>query len=137
MSAPVDITNLPPGAKLDDVLESRFQGGAGRVRRWYVDWECKKCRRFGNIFVYITGGGLDPVTGMPIPKTSDEEFYKKLWDAHHEATTGLCPRRLTMEDTGAPIMWRWERGGDGRDKMILLNTTGGPPPAAYKWPTWT
>lgn len=104
-----------------------------KIPVWSMDWACPACRRYGAIQVQVTGGGLDEKTRKPRPITTDEEFQRLLWEAHREATSGLCTRAVKYLMVGR--LWRWLRTMKGK-RMIIMSQTGAPPPASYRWPPW-
>src|SRR6185436_8579597 len=118
---------------LDAVLNSRLLDVRPGVPRWFMDWACTGCQRYGSVEVELTGGPTDPRTGLKLPKTTDEELDRKFFEAHRQATKGLCARSYKELRLGE--MWRWNQTPTGR-QMIILERRGGPPAYKYKWPPW-
>ncbi len=118
---------------LDAVLNSRLLDVRPDVPRWFMDWACTGCQRYGSVEVELSGGPTDPRTGLKLPKTTDEELDRKLYDAHRKSSSGLCARHTKTLFVGC--IWRWNRTVTGME-MVLLQLRGSPPPKSYKWPPW-
>jgi hypothetical protein len=99
---------------------------------WRVDWACPTCARYGFIRVEVTGGPRNEKTGKLHPKTSDEEFHRKVWEAHREATSGICVADVRHILIG-PVMWRWQRTARGKEFIIRV-PDGQPQIKEYAWP---
>ena len=98
--------------------------------KWRCDWACDKCGTFGNIVVEVTGGPRDALTGKLQPKTDDETYRKLLWQAHREASGGVCVQKVKRLLLGR--LWRWQRKGETRGMVIL--TSPGENLTEYAWP---
>jgi hypothetical protein len=124
------IITLPPGARLDDVLESRVVpdsstpgGGPPDVQAWICDFACKRCEQYGGFKVTVTGGPRSERTGKLEPSIDDEEFRRRLWVAHQQKAPGcLAP----LETILVGRLWRWDRvqatprNPKGREMVLLL-----------------
>ena len=104
---------------------------SGIVHKWKLDWACRGCRRYGNVEVEVTGGPKSETTGMLQPKTTDEEFWRKLDIAHRGGESGL--RICASRDVLLGRMWRID-GATGR--MIIKGVKDGGVPEEYRWPPW-
>lgn len=99
---------------------------------WRCDLACPTCGRYGFIRVEVTGGPRNEKTGKLHPKTTDEEFYRKVWEKHHELSSGLCPADIRQILIG-PVLWRWQRTARGKEFIIRV-PDGQPQIKEYAWP---
>src|SRR5688572_2954455 len=118
---------------LDDVMESRVIGTTLRTNKYRMDWACKRCGRFGNIAVELSGGGRDD-RGQMQPKTTDEELRRLLYEAHHHGDTTLIRCFQPTEQLIVGRLWRWNDAGQGRKTMSIIEFKDRPKNLDYHWP---